>query len=38
MKYTLVAKDQPIPTEAKANALYSSFAIALSIALFHVLL
>lgn len=37
-KYILVADNQPIPTEAKATALYSSFAIALSIALFHVLL
>ncbi|XP_015760327.1 PREDICTED: uncharacterized protein LOC107339531 isoform X2 [Acropora digitifera] len=37
-KYILVAENQPIPTEAKATALYSSFAIALSIALFHVLL
>lgn len=37
-KYILVADNQPIPTEAKATALYSSFAIALSIALFHILL
>ncbi|XP_015760330.1 PREDICTED: DBH-like monooxygenase protein 1 homolog [Acropora digitifera] len=37
-KYILVAKNQPIPTEAKATALYSRFAIALSMALFHVLL
>ena len=37
-KYILVAKNQPIPTEAKATALYYSFAIALSMALFHVLL
>ena len=37
-KYVLVAENQPIPTEAKATALDSSFAIALSIALSHVLL
>ncbi|KAK2574431.1 DBH-like monooxygenase protein 1 [Acropora cervicornis] len=37
-KYVVVAENQPIPTKAKATALYSSFAIALSMALFHVLL
>ena len=37
-KYIVVAENQPIPTEAKATALYYSFAIALSMALFHVLL